>query len=132
MYVPDESQAQPRLNMNEVISVLLRLQEAARCTRPRGPLTKRQIETLRTIIPSDVLRRFDHLVERGRAPVGFVSPAESCTGCHLRLPQGVALAIQRSDEVLHTCPHCGCFLCVAPLPVAIGVAEEASAEGIRQ
>ena len=102
--------------MNPTLKDLIRLDEAVqRYEREGCPANlHKQVNRLRTKLPANILRRFDHLAEHGRPPVARVSASGACGSCHLRLTPSEVLRFRHAQESnaenISLCPFCGCFL----------------------
>ena len=98
--------------MDKMVAKMMRLQELMQHRSHRKQATERQkrADCLRRRVPKNLLRRFDHLVGQKRLGVAILSKAGACGNCHLVLPPAEALEIRRSEDKMHTCPYCGCFL----------------------
>ena len=102
--------------MNKTLASLIRLQELLE-QHEHGDDTdnlRKQMDRVRGQLPEALLRKFQHLMERGRLPVAQVSESGACGSCHLKLTPGDTLRFRRpqdpkEDRVL-TCPFCGCVL----------------------
>jgi predicted nucleic acid-binding Zn-ribbon protein len=105
--------------MNKTLANLIRLQELMeKCERGGSAAgLRKQIERVHGQLPEALLRRFEHLTQRGRLPVAQVSESGACGSCHLKLTLGDALRFRRPQDAKEdralTCPFCGCFLYVA-------------------
>jgi predicted nucleic acid-binding Zn-ribbon protein len=100
--------------MNTTLKTLIRLEQLTqRCEKDDQETNLRQqIDDLRAQLPQSLLRRFDHLAERGRLSVAQVSASGGCGSCHMKLPLADVLRIRSSSRALANCPFCGCFLYV--------------------
>jgi predicted nucleic acid-binding Zn-ribbon protein len=101
--------------MNTTLKNLIKLQELMQQGEDGGRSIEldKQIERLRNKLPKAILGRFDHLSERRRFPVVKISETGACGNCHLKLTPGDTLRFrqtQTSEEIVLTCPFCGCFL----------------------
>lgn len=105
--------------MNQTLQSLLRLQElellrqalqlAATDVQESGfDFLDRRIERVRREIPGTILSRYDSLRRSYTEPVAPASQ-NRCRGCDEAIPTGLALRLERSNQV-HRCPHCGRFL----------------------
>lgn len=101
---------------NGVMRTLLETLQAAqqKLRSPAATDADRQstLEDLRARIPAPVLAHFLRLVSQGRKAVALVQHGV-CSGCHLRIPSGVAAALARPDD-LHLCENCGAYLLLSP------------------
>jgi predicted nucleic acid-binding Zn-ribbon protein len=98
--------------MNLTLKKLVELQELTRQSEeeehPSG--LQKKIEFLRTGLPEQILRRFDHLTKFHKQAVAPISSSGACGSCHMKLPPADALRIRSSSDQLVTCPFCECFL----------------------
>ena len=101
--------------MDETLERMLRLRELMKTERGRAgsPNWQKEVDALREQVDADLLRRFDHLIERGRAPVGLLSDSGACGTCHLNLTRDQVLHMRNSPRRGFPCPYCGCLLYVA-------------------
>ncbi len=99
-------------NMNTTLETLIRLEKLTQQYEKEDQKTnlRKQINNLRAELPESLLRRFDHLAERGRLPIAQVSESGGCGSCHMKLPLADVLRIRSSSHVLPICPFCGCVL----------------------
>ena len=91
------------------------------------PNTEKRIASLRAKIPAPILAHYDRLCARGKKGVALLHH-QICTGCHMSVPLGVILELNRHEDV-RCCDNCGRYLylreeavedCLAPAapPVA--------------
>ncbi|MGB8368604.1 MAG: C4-type zinc ribbon domain-containing protein [Limisphaerales bacterium] len=115
--------------MNKTLTSLIQLQELMRRYENAGhPASlRRQVDRLRTKLPKNILRQFDHLAELGRLPVAQVSASGACGSCHMKLPPADMLHIRSSDHQFPICPFCGCFLYAA---AAVAESKELTEAGL--
>jgi len=73
-----------------------------------APKHSRTIAKLRKKIPAMVLGHFDRMRLRGKKPIAPVRNAV-CMACHLQIPRGHLVAMQRSREI-DICDNCGTFV----------------------
>ncbi len=108
--------------MNAHAAQLIRLQKLSRHIKPRPRGSQKEVERLRAEIPEQFLRSFDRLAQQGRMAVAMISESGACGSCHLNLPPATAIRIRHTADLIHCCPHCGCFLYdptwVAPVALA--------------
>jgi predicted nucleic acid-binding Zn-ribbon protein len=76
-----------------------------------GTIAER-INVLRGLIPTSMLRHYDHLKSRGKRSVAPVTRGV-CGSCHLAFPSGVLANLRRMRETLNVCINCGAFVYVA-------------------
>lgn len=67
-----------------------------------------QIAGLRAKIPAQILGHYDRLIARGKKGIVPVRN-QICSGCHMRVPLGVILTLQRGDDI-QVCDCCGRYL----------------------
>ena len=109
--------------MDVTLERMLRLRELAKKTRGKRQAQESQKEMadLRTKVSADLLRLFDHLIDRGRAPVGLLSDSGACESCHLKLTPDQILHMRNAPDCGFPCPHCGCLLYVpSPANTQVG------------
>ena len=101
--------------MDETLERMLRLKELMKKgrDRKRPPEWQKEVDDLRGKIENDLLRRFDHLIDRGRAPIGLLSESGACGNCHLKLTPDLILHMRSTPGRGFSCPYCGCLLYVA-------------------
>ncbi len=68
-----------------------------------------RINVLRGLIPTSMLRHYDHLKSRGKRSVAPITRGV-CGSCHLAFPTGVLANLRRTSETLNICIHCGAFV----------------------
>ena len=93
------------------IKQLQRLEEHAQTPgseRLCNKSTFKKIEELRKKIPTTFLGHHDRLRLRGKKSVAPVCN-NVCGACHLQIPRGVVLRMQKSSE-FGMCDHCGAFI----------------------
>lgn len=78
-----------------------------------------RINVLRGLIPTSMLRHYDHLKSRGKRSVAPVTRGV-CGSCHLAFPSGVLANLRRMRETLNVCINCGAFVYVAEEEVTNG------------
>jgi predicted nucleic acid-binding Zn-ribbon protein len=76
-----------------------------------GTIAER-INVLRGLIPTSMLRHYDHFKSRGKRSVAPVTRGV-CGSCHLAFPSGVLANLRRMGETLNVCINCGAFVYVA-------------------
>jgi predicted nucleic acid-binding Zn-ribbon protein len=103
--------------MDVTLERMLRLRELMKKARGKRQSQEwqQEVDELRTTVAVDLLRRFDHLIDRGRAPVGLLSNSGACESCHLQLTPDQILHMRNAPGAGFTCPYCGCLLYV-PFP----------------
>lgn len=74
--------------------------------------TAERINVLRGLIPTSMLRHYDHLKSRGKRSVAPVTRGV-CGSCHLAFPSGVLANLRRTSETLNVCINCGAFVYLA-------------------
>src|SRR5690349_17152981 len=101
--------------MDETLERMLRLKELMKKARDRkqSPGWQQEVDDLRAKVESDLLRPFDHLLDRGRPPIGLLSDSGACSTCHLKLTPDQILHMRNQPGLGFSCPHCGCLLYVA-------------------
>ena len=101
--------------MDETLERMLRLKELMRKGRgrERPPGWQKEVDDLRAKVAADLLRRFDHLIDRGRLPIGLLSDSGACGSCHLKLTPDQVLHLRNKPGRGSSCPYCGCLLYVA-------------------
>ena len=101
--------------MDETLERTLRLRELMKKEHERGraPKWQKEVDALRGQVDADLLRRFDHLVDRGRAPIGLLSESGACGTCHLTLTRDQVIHMRNTPGRGFPCPYCGCLLYVA-------------------
>jgi predicted nucleic acid-binding Zn-ribbon protein len=72
------------------------------------PTTEKRIASLRAQIPVPILAHYDRLCARGKKGVALLRH-QTCTGCHMRVPLGVILELNRHEDV-RCCDNCGRYL----------------------
>lgn len=73
--------------------------------------TAERIAVLRRLIPTSMLRHYDHLKSRGKRSVAPIIRGV-CGNCHLAFPSGVLASLERTKENLNLCVNCGAFVFV--------------------
>jgi len=68
-----------------------------------------RINVLRGLIPTSMLRHYDHLKSRGKRSVAPITRGV-CGSCHLAFPSGVLANLRRTSETLNVCVNCGAFV----------------------
>jgi hypothetical protein len=68
-----------------------------------------RINVLRGLIPTSMLRHYDHLRSRGKRSVAPITRGV-CGSCHLAFPSGVLANLRRTSETLNVCINCGAFV----------------------
>lgn len=68
-----------------------------------------RIDSLRELIPTSVLRHYDHLRSRGKRSVAPVTRGV-CGSCYLAFPSGSLATLRKINETLNVCLHCGAFV----------------------
>src|SRR6266851_2208265 len=68
-----------------------------------------RINVLRGLIPTSMLRHYDHFKSRGKRSVAPITRGV-CGSCHLAFPSGVLANLRRTSEILSVCIHCGAFV----------------------
>lgn len=81
---------------------------APQSVQPAQSTVSKQIEAIRSQIPTSILGHYDHRRSRGKLGVAVVRNGV-CGACHLRIPLGQAASLRVSSE-LNVCGHCGVFL----------------------
>ncbi len=76
-----------------------------------GAIAER-INVLRGLIPTSMLRHYDHLKSRGKRSVAPITRGV-CGSCHLAFPSGVLANLRRTKEMLNICINCGAFVYLA-------------------
>ena len=71
-----------------------------------------RINVLRGLIPTSMLRHYDHLKSRGKRSVAPITRGV-CGSCHLAFPSGVLANLRRTSETLNVCINCGAFVYLA-------------------
>src|SRR5260370_39434699 len=71
-----------------------------------------RINVLRGLIPTSMLRHYDHLKSRGKRSVAPITRGP-CGSCHLALPTGVLANLRRTSVTLNLCLQCGAFVYLA-------------------
>jgi hypothetical protein len=71
-----------------------------------------RINVLRRLIPTSMLRHYDHLKSRGKRSVAPITRGV-CGSCHLTFPSGVLANLRRTSETLNVCVNCGAFVYLA-------------------
>src|ERR1035437_6603257 len=71
-----------------------------------------RINVLRGLIPTSMLRHYDHLKSRGKRSVAPITRGV-CGRCHLAFPSGVLANLRRTSETLNVCINCGAFVYLA-------------------
>ena len=68
-----------------------------------------RINVLRGLIPTSMLRHYDHFKSRGKRSVAPITRGV-CGSCHLAFPSGVLGNLRRTSETLNVCINCGAFV----------------------
>ena len=68
-----------------------------------------RINVLRGLIPTSMLRHYDHYKSRGKRSVAPITRGV-CGSCHLAFPLGVLANLRRTSETLNVCINCGAFV----------------------
>lgn len=71
--------------------------------------TAERINVLRGLIPTSMLRHYDHLKSRGKRSVAPVRRGV-CGSCHLAFPSGSLANLRKLSETLNVCVNCGAFV----------------------
>jgi hypothetical protein len=90
-------------------------------TTPLRSGTAARVNGLRELIPTSILRHYDHLKARGKRSMAPVTRG-ICGSCHLAFPSGSLANLRRTSETLHVCVHCGAFVFLAEEEPANGSA----------
>jgi predicted nucleic acid-binding Zn-ribbon protein len=98
----------PLVHDLEELYTLLDGTEKSTAPEKSSPQITRTIELLRKKIPKIVLSHFDRMRLRGKKPIAPVRNAV-CMACHLQIPRGHYVAMQRSSEI-DICDNCGTFV----------------------
>src|SRR5215467_183200 len=108
--------------MDVILERMLRLGELMKKTpgKRQAREWQKEVDELRTKVDADLLRPFDHLIDRGRTPVGLLSDSGACESCHLQLTPDQILHMRNAPDRGFPCPHCGCLLYV-PIPTSAQV-----------
>lgn len=81
----------------------------SRTAQTRDGATAERITALRELIPTSMLRHYDHLKSRGKRSVAPIIRGV-CGSCHLAFPSGVLANLRRTKEMLNVCINCGAFV----------------------
>src|SRR6266436_3374756 len=68
-----------------------------------------RINVLRALIPTSMLRHYDHFKSRGKRSVAPITRGV-CGSCHLAFPTGVLANLRRTSKTLNVCINCGVFV----------------------
>ena len=68
-----------------------------------------RINVLRGLVPTSMLRHYDHFKSRGKRSVAPITRGV-CGSCHLAFPTGVLANFRRTSETLNVCINCGAFV----------------------
>ncbi len=93
--------------LRELSDLDLNIRSSTTGTRD-GAISER-INVLRGLIPTSMLRHYDHLKSRGKRSVAPISRGV-CGSCHLAFPSGVLANLRRMRETLNVCINCGAFV----------------------
>jgi len=74
-----------------------------------GAVAVERINSLRELIPTSMLRHYDHLKSRGKRSVAPVRRGV-CGSCHLAFPSGSLANLRKKSETLNVCVNCGAFV----------------------
>ncbi|MDD5200598.1 MAG: hypothetical protein PHC88_12455 [Terrimicrobiaceae bacterium] len=96
----------PRLRQ---LSELEGTQSRLKKNNPNHPTLATEIEQLRAVLPTSILRHHDSRRSRGKISVAPVVGGV-CGACHLAIPRGRLLDLQRVAHALNVCDHCGVFI----------------------
>jgi len=99
--------------MKELMQNLLKLQ-ALEFDEILGPETDQKIDGLRATILPPILAHYDRLLAQGKRGLA-AARNQVCTGCHIRVPRAVVLALMHGTNV-QVCENCGRYLYL-PEPV---------------
>lgn len=90
----------------------LDLNSSSRTPETGNGTTAERINVLRELIPTSMLRHYDHLKSRGKRSVAPITRGV-CGSCHLAFPSGVLASLRRTRETLNVCINCGAFVYLA-------------------
>jgi predicted nucleic acid-binding Zn-ribbon protein len=89
--------------------------------KPAPTSATARVNSLRELIPTSILRHYDHLKARGKRSVAAVRRGV-CGSCHLAFPSGSLASLRRTNETLKVCINCGAFVYLAEEEPANGSA----------
>lgn len=89
--------------------------------KPAQTSATARVNSLRELIPTSILRHYDHLKARGKRSVAAVRRGV-CGSCHLAFPSGSLASLRRTNETLNVCVNCGAFVYLAEEEPANGSA----------
>jgi predicted nucleic acid-binding Zn-ribbon protein len=87
----------------------LDLNSRSRTPETRDGAIAERINVLKELIPTSMLRHYDHLKSRGKQSVAPITRGV-CGSCHLAFPSGVLANLRRTSETLNVCINCGAFV----------------------
>lgn len=104
--------------MNTRSDLLQHLRRLDELDKARGALKARspkitplraEIEAIRLLLPTAILKHYDQRHARNRPAVVPVRRG-ICGGCHLAMTRSSLAALNRSGGTLHVCENCGVFV----------------------
>ncbi len=116
--------------MNQAQHIIPRLKQLVELERTHGLLAKNklsgapivaEIETVRALLPTSILRHHDARRARGKMSLARVTNG-ICGSCHLGIPRGRLADLRRVTDALNVCGQCGAFIYLdiedeVPVPV---------------
>jgi len=81
-------------------------------SRPAQTSAAARVNSLRELIPTSILRHYDHLKTRGKRSVAAARRGVFGS-CHLAFPSGSLASLRRTNETLNVCVNCGAFVYLA-------------------
>ena len=89
--------------------------------KPAQTRATARVNSLRELIPTSILRHYDHVKARGKRSVAAVKRGV-CGSCHLALPSASLESLRRTNETLNIYITCGAFVYLAEEELANGSA----------
>lgn len=106
-----ESEVETRIRVEKLSKTLAKIDADEKSFRDRLDGMKDEVERLRSAVDPELLARYDSLWKQiKRPPVVVPLEDQKCGGCHLRVSNEVAAAVQDFRAV--TCDQCGRLLYV--------------------
>lgn len=106
------NQAQHIIPRLKKLIELEKTQASLRSKKDASAVIAAEIDALRAVLPTSILRHHDMRRDRGKLSLVPVS-GRVCGACHLAVPVGRLADLKRVAESLNLCDHCGVFIYLA-------------------